>query len=181
MHFELLLTGNVPNGKGNRHRQDRLALRLQVHSQMERLWDCKPLAGRSDLMSSGGHTAIIHKHGRTFVSPVRECLHTACRLDVVFYEPTGSLQVKSDVADPDNRLAGLLDLLSVPNETATEGLPDRTYVLLEDDKLLWGVSIERRRLLRNIEDHSTFTRIAVRIIPTAATLDNPALIDIPGH
>jgi hypothetical protein len=101
---------------------------------------------------------------------------------VVFYEPEGSLRVTSDVADPDNRIAGLLDLLSVPNPTAVEQVAaEPAYVLMEDDKLVWGLAVERRRLLREVEGHREFTRILVHAFPTAPTLDNPALIDIPSH
>ncbi len=182
MHFELLLTGKMPTGKGGKHSRDRLALRMQVHEQMRSLWGSKPLDDREDLLTPGDHSAVVTRHGRTFVTPIREILWTACKLDVVFYEASGSLRIQSDIADPDNRLSGLLDTLSVPTSKAeAEQLPDRTFVLMEDDKLVWGLSVERRRLLRPVEDSNSFCRIAVRVIPTKATLDNPALIDIPGH
>jgi len=151
---------------------------------MLNLWASKPLKDHNDLLriEPNQGTALIHRHGRTFVTPIRESLWTACKLDVVFYEPADSLRITSDVADPDNRLAGLLDILSVPtSEKEASTLADKTYVLMEDDKLLWGVSVERRRLLRSIEGAQTFCRLFVRVIPTRSTLDNPALIDIPGH
>jgi hypothetical protein len=92
------------------------------------------------------------------------------------------LEVTSSVADPDNRIAGLLDLLSIPtNETAAATLPEPAYTLLADDKLVWALGVERRRLLRPVEGAEMFTRVAVRVLPTAATTSNPALIDIPVH
>jgi hypothetical protein len=151
---------------------------------MQSLWLSKPLKDHDDLLriEPNQGTAVVERHGKTFVTPVRESLWTACKLDVVFYEPADSLRITSDVADPDNRLAGLLDILSIPIDAkAASDLGDQTYVLMEDDKLLWGVSVERRRLLRRIEGAETFCRIFVRVIPTRSTLDNPALIDIPGH
>jgi hypothetical protein len=100
----------------------------------------------------------------------------------VFYEPTGGLEVTSSVSDPDNRVAGLLDILAVPtNEVAASGLGAYTHGLLSDDKLVWSLSVERRRLLREIEGASMLTRIVVQVFPTAPTIDNLALIDIPVH
>ena len=184
MHFELLLTGKIPSGKGGKHARDRLSLRLQIHEQMKNLWSCEPLRDRRELLQEhrSDFTALVERHNRKYITPVRESLSTACKLDVVFYEPSGSLRIKSDVADPDNRLAGLLDILSIPPSSAlSDDLPSETFTLMEDDKLLWGVSVERRRLLRSIESSDVFCRVSVKVIPTTAILGNPALIDIPGH
>ncbi|HVY52731.1 MAG TPA: hypothetical protein VHA07_14370 [Devosia sp.] len=184
MHFELLLTGKIPSGKGRKHSRDRLALRQQVHEQMQTLWSSKPLKDYDDLLGIAPNQgkAVVERHGKNFITPIRESLWTACKLDVVFYEPADSLRITSDVADPDNRLAGLLDVLSIPVDAEeASNLGDETYVLMEDDKLLWGVSVERRRLLRSIEGKETFCRIFVRVIPTSSTLDSLAVVDIPGH
>ncbi|MDB5562527.1 MAG: hypothetical protein JWN11_1945 [Hyphomicrobiales bacterium] len=186
MHFELLLTGRIPSGKGNTHSDARSRLRQQIHFQMEQLWTCLPLKARRELLepakSAGFYTARLEKFGKTFVAPVSEELHTACRLSVVFYEPEGSLEVVSHVSDPDNRLAGLLDMLAVPtNEQAAASSMSTTHCLMADDKLVWSISVERRRLLREIEGERMLTRVGVQVFPTSATMANIALVDIPAH
>jgi hypothetical protein len=127
-------------------------------------------------------TCLVKRHDKEFVVLARQAIRTACKLQVVFYEPEGSLEVASQVADTDNRLAGLLDLLTIPvGADAAQFLGERTFSLLEDDKLVWALSIERRRLFRTVEGAEMFTRIAVQLIPTQPSLDNIALIDIPAH
>ena len=179
MHFELLITGKIPNGKGNKNLEHRTALRMQVHDQLERVWQNKPLKDRMDLQA-GPHRAA--KYDKEFVFLASYKGNSACKLKVVFYEPSGSLEVASQVADADNRVAGLLDLLSVPvGPAAAAALPGFNFVLLQDDSLVWSIEIERKRLFRAIEGTETFTRVEVRVMPTAATWSNIALIDIPSH
>jgi hypothetical protein len=43
MHFELLITGKIPTGKGNKHLDRRTEIRLQVHRQMLAVWEANPL------------------------------------------------------------------------------------------------------------------------------------------
>jgi len=52
---------------------------------------------------------------------------------------------------------------------------------MSDDRLIWGVSLKRMRLLRNIEDSRYFTRIVVELVPTSATLTNLSLINVVAH
>ncbi|AKR55219.1 hypothetical protein XM25_05235 [Devosia sp. H5989] len=152
---------------------------MQVHEQLERLWQFEPIKDRSDLRD-GSHN--IFKHEKNFVVLAGYDGKAACEIKVVFYEPEGSLEVASQVADADNRLAGLLDLLAIPvDPQAAALLPNPTFVLLENDRLVWSIEVQRKRLLRKIENRDVFTRLVVRIIPTAPTLDNIALIDIPAH
>lgn len=184
MNFELLLSGKLPTGKGNKkHSELRKNLRSQIDRQLRALWRNKPLSAYDKLTKPGSTYSAIHsKHDLTFICLASKQLKTACLLKFVMYEPSGSLEVTSDVADPDNRLAGLLDILSIPTtKEAAEGFPNPLYTLMEDDKLVWSIAVERRRLLRKVESQDFFTRLEVQVIPTEAILDSPALINIPAH
>ena len=65
------------------------------------------------------------------------------------------------------------------SEAAAALLPDLNYTLMQDDKLLWSIAVERKRLLRPIAGEASFTRLEVQIIPTKPTWSNIALIDLP--
>jgi hypothetical protein len=92
----------------------------------------------------------VERGGRKFVPLVRDALHLACELDILFLrnDAPGSL-VKSG-GDLDNRIKTLFDGLRLPSDDEMKvGEPDSDpcYCLLEDDKQISSFAVRTDRLL----------------------------------
>jgi hypothetical protein len=190
MIFELLVLGKILSGNAAGRASNVFENRSQIDPQMQRDWQCSPLKEVDDAKRfrrtpfSADDTGVVLEVGNfRFIPLVTERLKLAARLEVNFYEPEGSLSVKGDVSDFDNRLKTLFDALRVPNEgeLGTFQYHRDFYCLLSDDKLIWEVSVKRTRLLRTIEGKESLARIRVEILPTADIYANTSLIGILVH
>jgi hypothetical protein len=126
--------------------------------------------------------------GYQFVPLVREDMSVSCLLDVLFLrrDSPGSVLHAGDI---DNRMKTLIDALRIPKmaqELGKYSVPDRHerpfFVLLEDDKLVSGFSVESDTLLdygnegnsvsRDVDLREVNLIISVSIVPYNATLFN---------
>lgn len=91
----------------------------------------------------------IEVGGRKFLPLVRDALALRCGLKVLFLRKENPGRVYQG-GDMDNRLKTLFDSLSIPNADQIVDDPDLEepiYCLLEDDRLISGLSVETDRLL----------------------------------
>jgi hypothetical protein len=127
-------------------------------------------------------------NGYQFVPLVREDMSVSCVLDVLFLrrDNPGSVLYAGDL---DNRMKTLIDALRIPKmaqELGTYSAPDNDetpfFVLLADDKLVSGFTVESDTLLDYVSDGESVSRdvdlrevnliISVSITPYSVTLFN---------
>jgi hypothetical protein len=152
---------------------------------MRRLWETEPLKSTDSLKkvralpTASDVGVVVARRTTNFIPLVSEKMSLACRLQIDFYEPEGSLAIKSDVTDIDNRLKTLFDALRIPSEQEIELNHDYGpdfYCLMSDDKLIWEVNVKRTRLLRDVEKHDSLARLTVAVVETKQTFANMALV-----
>jgi hypothetical protein len=106
-------------------------------------------------------------------------------MNVTFFESSGSLSVASDIGDIDNKAKTLIDALKLPSNNELDALNDEqktetVHCLLMDDLFLWGIDLNRRRLLHpEFRENETFTQIDVEVIPRVVTIVNVSLFGVP--
>ena len=81
MHFDMMIVGKIPNGKGNKNPNVRAELRRQGHEQLAQVWQMEPLRDRNDRYNEPHRVA---RHGKEFVALATVRGHSACKLKVVF-------------------------------------------------------------------------------------------------
>lgn len=152
------------------HKHD---IRKVFHRQLKQLWvEHRTLAERDGYPSDYGlapDAVATHENGRAkyrdilaamyprlgyrFVPLVREKLSIQCDLDVLFLrrDMPGSVLHAGDI---DNRIKTLIDALRMPlsvpelgSHTTPDPDEDPFFVLMEEDKLVSGFSVETDRLL----------------------------------
>ena len=110
---------------------------------------------------------------RKFIPLVRDTFALRCALRIKFLrkEEPGALVYQG--GDMDNRLKTLFDALSVPNEQQLiedPDAPDPLHCLVEDDRLITGLTIETQRLLSrpnaSINEVRLIIDVDVRVIHT---------------
>jgi hypothetical protein len=85
----------------------------------------------------------------------------------------------------DNKAKTLIDALKLPSDNEVKDLNklsnnETTHCLLMDDALLWGIDLQRKRLLHpKMRDEHTFTQIEVEVIPRIVTITNSSLFGVP--
>lgn len=193
---ELRATQRDPlEGRPPKHTLNRRHIRKCVHHQMKRLWDVMPAlngtqrnGGAFIITDRDGPATTVPelaaKHdmfGHNFVPLVTEDLELFCDLEILFLRPDdpGGVVWGGDI---DNRVKTLLDALSIPNPG--EGYSELTpaedeqpfYCLLQDDKLITGLSVKTERLLEPVDgkyDEATarlFINVSIR--PSVMTPSN---------
>lgn len=115
---------------------------------------------------------IYRENGYRFVPLVREDWALSCSLEILFLrrDAPGSLVSAGDL---DNRIKTLIDALRKPNngnelrgnEEPSEG-EDPFFCLLEDDKLITGLSVETDILLQEASGNNDEDRRQVNIVIT---------------
>ncbi|WP_422038215.1 hypothetical protein [Roseibium sp.] len=189
MKFELMLTGRIPSSNKKLNLDLAKRIRRQVDDQMKTLWEANPLSGFQKWRANKEYNentwegaAVFDKKDRKFVALINDRLLLAARISFHFYDPEGGLDIKSHIVDVDNRLKVLLDLLRVPDDLkqVPEDI-DTNYCLLSDDKLVWGVSVERHRLLAPINSENHFTRLVVEVVPAKMAMGNISLFGVEAH
>jgi hypothetical protein len=154
MEFTLYYEGTLTsNAKAPRKHQ----IRKVFHEQLKVLWEQEPLAHLKDELLRGSPpeqppVLPIHREQYEFVPLVHSKLHLVAELHITMLLPGPPGQIIRRGGDIDNRLKTLLDALTVPQQNQTpDGNPDPGeqpfFCLLEDDKLLTGLSVKTDRLL----------------------------------
>ncbi len=168
MEFRLIYKGPLPSAQsGKSRRQEKHAVRKQIHEQLRTLWNVQAPFSRwmtqkvpRQNSSTGIETTVIQqiannykRFGFRFVPIVTRGHKLGCKLDILFlrHDEPGAI-VKSG-GDVDNRLKVLFDALRMPsNQDEVKGVSaaageDPFYVLLEDDSLITSVRVTTDRLL----------------------------------
>jgi hypothetical protein len=95
-------------------------------------------------------TAPIDVDGRRYTPIVRESLHLACELQILFLRQDDPGALVSQGGDLDNRIKTLLDALRVPSKDEQTRAPpkaEHTYCLMESDTLVASLDVDTDRLL----------------------------------
>jgi hypothetical protein len=153
----------------------------QPISDLSQDWGLTNEAGRPliDMISDR-----FHRNGYRFVPLVREEMAVTCSLDVMYLRRYnhGHLFYAGDI---DNRMKTLIDALRMPTDPqefgkygAQEANEDPFFVLLQEDKLVTGFSVETDLLLDYEDRHDENALrevnliISVSIKPYSVTLFN---------
>jgi hypothetical protein len=176
MQFRLLYERPLKSNGDTKHKQ---GLRRSFHAQLKELVQRKPLPPFKKLVEAKHVRATFIPVGNfTFVPLITEKLAHVVVLHITLPglgEP-GAVITKG--GDLDNRLKTLFDALRAPNnlqEIPTGDSPrsdeDPFYCLLEDDKLVNGLSVTYDPLLRTpTNPKDIFLLIHVKPEPTYSTI-----------
>jgi hypothetical protein len=179
MRFRLIFSGELsPNNRdsGNRRVLEKTAIRNQIHPQLEELYQIHPgLRGNTPDDAAKPYQEYMQAlrepksvDGFGFVPLVRESVFLTCSLSITFLRRQVSPLVTPQ-GDIDNRIKTLLDGLAMPKtgggivraDPTKRPSVDPCYVLLEDDKLIAGLSINVDRYLGG--PHLTETAVLLLI------------------
>jgi hypothetical protein len=176
MRFRLIFDGSLSSDSrdAKNHRvAEKWAIRNQLHSQIEELHRVHPVLKdqqhvdvvrrlsaeqMTNPQSVKGYLEAIREpcpiEGYNFLPLVRDSLYLTCSLDVTFLrrQISSLINTKGDI---DNRVKTLLDGLSMPkpgggivgNDPLKRPREDPCYILLEDDALITGLSVNVDRYL----------------------------------
>ena len=154
MEFTLVYDGKLTsNANASRKHQ----LRQQFHQQLKELWNQEPLAHLKDEILRGSPpdrlpVLPIPRKQYEFAPLVHSKLHLVAELHITMLLAGPLGQIIRRGGDIDNRLKTLLDALTVPDQNqAPDGNPNPGeqpfFCLLEDDKLITGLSVKTDQLL----------------------------------
>jgi hypothetical protein len=173
MQFRLIYSGGLLKSasRGNTRNKEKHDIRLELHKQLQRLWETHPLLKfyNQDMhWERQGQRHYGEQHDRVgtriqdlqnryngFVPIVTEFFGTYCELDILFLraEPEGNL-ISGGGGDIDNRIKTLLDALQIPkpgqrgaSADDAERDPRPLFVLMTDDSLISSIRITADRLL----------------------------------
>jgi hypothetical protein len=156
MRFTLYYRGLL---KANRGSADKHVLRQHFHKQLRELWTHLPLSGfRGLLLDTKGEDQsinIVRKVGSFEFAPlVCSKVSLVAELRIVLFRPHAPGALVGTGGDLDNRLKTVLDALKVPSEPnalpegAHPGIDETPfYCVVEDDKLITGITVITERLL----------------------------------
>lgn len=138
LYYDGILTSNAKAAYKQR-------IREQFHEQLKELWDQEPLANLEP--------ELYPRKDFSFAPLVHSQMRLIAEIDIVMLLPGSPGQIIRRGGDIDNRLKTLLDALTMPDPNQTpDGSPnlDQTpfFCLLEDDKLITGLSVKTDRLLK---------------------------------
>jgi hypothetical protein len=178
MNFTLYYRGLL---KSNRGPADKQILRRHFHRQLKELWSHKPLSGFHqkllDKTRPDQSTNILRGvQGFEFAPLVCETISLVAELNITLFRPQAPGELVGSGGDIDNRLKTLLDSLKVPSEPNALVPGDKPtadeqpfYCLVEDDKLITGLTVVTQRLLEpglDPNDVLVLVNVTTRIIDT---------------
>ena len=175
MEFILIYDGILKSGKSSEP-EDKQKIRRQLSVQLERFLESnksfrdslfekhEPISFGSaeiidgDLQWIDGekHSLIedeitaTHIRGFNFIPLISSKLSMYAELDIVLLTTDPQSDLITSNGDIDNKLKTLFDALGVPahaNQISVEGVGETIYCLLEDDKLIRKVTVEKAQLL----------------------------------
>lgn len=153
MEFTLFYRGPL---KQNAKPKEKQLLRAAFQEQLKLLWNEEPLRHRRNVLGERDEMSVIKTiESQKFSAIVSSRLFLVADLRIIMLrpEPLGAIITKG--GDIDNRLKTLFDALSIPDANQLQSAPVEPSALddgvfhcvLEDDKLVSGVSVETDRLL----------------------------------
>ena len=176
MNFRLYYRGKLKANSGPKEKQ---GLREVFHCQLKDLWGQAPLSdlAKNFLDPKYELSAIKEIKDWKFSSIVNSNNHLVAKLDITFLCPEEPGKLVRQGGDIDNRLKTLLDALSLPQENQIANklqIEEQTplHCLLEDDKLIVGLSVSVDRLLDCQDKSEVVLIIHVDISPIKLTLGN---------
>jgi len=150
MEFTLYYQGKL---RANGTAEEKHTIRQYFHRQLRELWNQRPLSEWQHFLNPKGAISIISQVGPFQFAPlVSSRIDLLADLEITMLRP-GQPGIISHGGDIDNRLKTLLDALKVPEQSA---LPKRAtpggdeqpfFCVVEDDRLITGISIKTDRLL----------------------------------
>jgi hypothetical protein len=96
---------------------------------------------------------------------VRDTFALTCSLHILFLRQESPGKVYQG-GDLDNRLKTLLDALAVPDSSqmiSDNSIADPIYCLLENDRLVTGLSVRTERLLGVSSDTESYARLVIDV------------------
>lgn len=196
MKFTLTYDGQLPAASNNSNRtQEKWEIKKQLSPQLAHLWKTHPALiraiGARVVPKSKGfwliepHHSIPHVPNPEKVGPdeidlcasipvagvgfrplVRDSYALTCSLHILFMrnEPVGKVYQGGDL---DNRLKTLLDALRVPDPgQVCDTNAEHLHVLVEDDSLVTGLSVDTRRLLDRPDKPVNEVRLVIEVTVT---------------
>jgi hypothetical protein len=205
MRFTLTYDGplHAVNDK-NKRTPEKVSIRKRFHHQLVDQWNSHPVL-RHDFLNWVSSSEEQRQQNRKrldiliryvergacrFIPLVSRDHHMNCEIDILFLrrDPITDSYLVNSAGDLDNRLKGLFDALSIPSvvpPTARNPQEGATFVLMEDDKLLTGLSVRSDRLLEDkvayVEGHEnpSFVRLVLGITVKVHQV-SPATIGLIG-
>ena len=185
MEFTLYYRGPLKSNGSAKIKHD---LRRYFHPQLKTLWNQMPLIHHKFWLQyppSKDQRSVIKSHqGINFAPLICEELALIAKLNITLLRPEPPGSIISQGGDIDNRLKTLLDALKVPTEPSA--LPadagpasdeNPFFCLLEDDKLITGLSVQTDRFLDPTADkYEIILLLHVKVGATMLTIDNSALL-----
>jgi hypothetical protein len=155
MNFTLYYRGLLKSNRGAKEKQE---LRRHFHVQLKELWTHLPLstyrANFLDKAQQDQSLNILHAVGGFEFAPL-VCGTTSMTADlnITLFRPQAPGELVGEGGDLDNRVKTLLDALKVPEANAVPAgdKPNADespfYCVVEDDKLITGLTVVTERLL----------------------------------
>jgi hypothetical protein len=166
--------GTLPSGQGGAgHPKTKHQIRKEFHKQLRELWQQDGQL-RWQMENRGGPDNVANEYRRNgyrFIPLASENNTVVCSLEVLFLRRDNPGSLITGGGDIDNRIKVLLDALRMPKGQSEIPIPpsdgeDPFYVLMEDDKLITGLTVITDRLLRPQEtdesEKDVFLLIAVK-------------------
>lgn len=178
MRFRLLYDGQLKSNGDSAHKHD---LRRHFHKQLQVLIERPPFVDFHKNLTAKGSKLVFYKVDQfTFVPIVSESVQHTVELDILLLGHGEPGQVITPGGDVDNRLKTLFDAFRMPKDKSElpKGVsPDSDeqpnfYCLLEDDKLVSGLSVKIDRLLRP-KVHDTEVVLIIDVLPVSSRSSIP--------
>lgn len=176
MKFRLYYRGRLKSNQGKgekiKHKQE---IRRNFHFQLSRLWSIDNF-----LRNNRNEPSLLIERGNFRYLPI-VCneLSTISELDILFLRPEKPGHVFGDI---DNRIKTLIDSLRIPNdgEIPIGDLPnvdeDPFYCLLEDDSLVFRLSVSTDHFLDWKDESEVLLIISVNVNKTKSDVSNADFI-----
>lgn len=176
MRFTLYYRGPL---KPNAGTSDKQRIREALHPQIKELWEHDPLAGmkaklldpkRSPEIPPGGNNLLFDRGIHTYACIVSSRVFATALLHITLLRPEEPGKILVHSGDIDNRLKTLLDALTIPQHesqipTGWNPTDDQKpfFCLLEDDRLVSGLSIETERWLNSDAASNSEVVLLIRV------------------
>lgn len=183
MQFHLIFEGDLrPKPQANLSHIH--SIRMALHEQLAALWSISPLSETPKWQEpkQQGWPSVLEIVGdQQFVPLVSENMFTLAELQITILRDRHAGSPAGIHGDIDNRVKTLSDALRIPstsefNTLVAAGIewPEKTYCLLQDDRLVTKLTVETDRWLAK-GPHVTMAIIRVAIKTNRATMHNLVL------
>ena len=188
MHFRLTFEGEVPSSQ-SKVADQKMQIRKAFHVQLKRLWETHGVLStfkmnREPTNSDPRERIPLaewladenQEFGYRFVPLAIKRLHLHCQLHILLLRNDG-LNRAISAGDLDNRMKTVIDALKRPQNASDIGSfkkPDSSedpfFVLLEDDELVSGLTVETADLLSPTDEGDYYNKRWAKVLVTAKVL-----------